>query len=524
MKFDTLILRFRDLVTADGETIAKHKEIIEHHEGEQPYVWWAWWSKGHEKLPFDELSPFKILANSTPQTLLLVDSGQKLVYTAVCTDIKFNVGDKKLTSPEESATPEYYRTRDYYAWFKFTKIEQTTPEVLHGYSYVNCKNLFRDDNEDYSNFDDKRIFSVKELIQQNRTMWFVRNAKETDRDNEIVLLNSEMIQPAHFSKRYYQSTGDTLMWLSDLHLADHVFPNDNQPSRSTLAEHLRECTQDKNIAALLISGDITSRGSEDGFRDAQNLLQDLNSSITLNSENILICPGNHDFAFKERLEDGLPEFISNTSEEAKLYSNFYRSVYHLPPNEYFACGKKLLLSSGHTLEIACLNSLRLQQYRNFEGHGYLSQEQLDFVANGMGWKDDCNNNKAIRIVMMHHHYLPTCYEEIVDVKRASSAVYDANRLMTWLAKMGVKLLLHGHKHTSFISSISCPSDSSAPSLECQNMKNIVVIGMGGTGAPNAENKFATMQFTNNKLVIEFHKLYSDKSSRDFVCQTIEIPL
>ena len=142
----------------------------------------------------------------------------------------------------------------------------------------------------------------------------------------------------------------------------------------------------------------------------------------------------------------------------------------------------------------------------------------------MGWKDDCNNSKAIRIVMMHHHYLPTCYEEIVDVKRASSAVYDANRLMTWLAKMEVKLLLHGHKHTSFISSISCPSDSSATSLECQNMKNIVVIGMGGTGAPNAENKFATMQFTNSKLVIEFHKLYSDKSSRDFVCQTIEIPL
>ncbi len=524
MSFDTLVLRFRDLVTADGETIAKHKEIIEKHEGEQQYVWWAWWSKGHEKLPFEDLSPFKLKANDTPQILFLVDSGQKLIYEATCTDIEFRPDGSKLFSPLADHTPEYYRTRDYYAWFKFTKIEEKTHDVLHNYSYVNCKNLFRDDNEDYRNFDGKRVFSIAELIQQNRTMWFVRKATETDRDNEIILLNSEIIQPTHFSKRYYQCTGDTLMRLSDLHLADHVFPVENQPGNPTLAEHLREYSQKQRVAALLISGDITSKGNPGGFQDAKNLLQDLNSSITLNSENILICPGNHDFAFKPPLENDHPEFISNTSEEAQAYSDFYRSIYHLPPNEYFACGKKLLLSSGHTLEIASLNSLRLQQYSNFEGHGYLSQEQLNFVASGMGWEEGCINNRAIRIVMMHHHYLPTCYEEAIDVTRASSAVYDANRLMTWLVKMGVHLLLHGHKHTSFISSISCPTNSSASFIELQSMKNITVVGMGGTGASGVENKFATLKFTANKLIIEFHKLHSNRTSMDSICQTIEIPL
>ena len=97
-----------------------------------------------------------------------------------------------------------------------------------------------------------------------------------------------------------------------------------------------------------------------------------------------------------------------------------------------------MLSSGHMLEIAALNSVILQQYPNFEGHGYLTQEQLDFVAKEMKWDDEENQN-AIRIVMMHHHYLPTCYAEAIDATRSSSVVYDADRLMSWLVKYQVKL-------------------------------------------------------------------------------------
>lgn len=35
---ETIVLRFRDLVTEENETISKHKKIIE----EKGYVWWAW--------------------------------------------------------------------------------------------------------------------------------------------------------------------------------------------------------------------------------------------------------------------------------------------------------------------------------------------------------------------------------------------------------------------------------------------------------------------------------------------------
>ena len=44
-----------------------------------------------------------------------------------------------------------------------------------------------------------------------------------------------------------------------------------------------------------------------------------------------------------------------------------------------------------------------QQYKDFEGHGFLSDKQLEYVANKMGWEENVQTN-SVRIVIMHHHY------------------------------------------------------------------------------------------------------------------------
>lgn len=250
--------------------------------------------------------------------------------------------------------------------------------------------------------------------------------------NEIVLLNSDYVQPNNFSKKYFQSHGSSLLWLSDLHLADSDFSVDNDETTKSLFEHIQGClsnVQDE-IGGLIITGDITSTAEKNGFEKATKLIDDLSRNYVFTNENIAICPGNHDFKFSQKdLDvDEKPKAVSKLY--TKAYSNFYKSVYNISPNEYYCCGKKILLSSGHVVEIVALNSLYLQQHQNFNGHGYLSEKQLNFVATEMGW----NNKKArnvIRIVMMHHHYLPVCYTEAIDVKRASSVVYDADRLMNW---------------------------------------------------------------------------------------------
>lgn len=519
--FETVILRFRDLVTEENGTIARHKAVIEQYG----YVWWAWWKKGNETLPAPEFSFLCVKAESTPVDLFLVDSGQNLVYRATCENVKLKFGER-IFSPEREKTPEYYQDQQYYAWFKFTRIEPCDEAELKEFTYVDCPSLFLDKNIDYSKFNNKKVYSITELVQQNRTVWFVRTALDTDLDNEIILLNSEIIQPTHFNAKYYQASGNTLLWLSDLHLSDNRFEFKNGRVHKTLAGHICEQIKTDNIAGLLISGDITSRAEPAGFELAKQLVKDLNNefSAPVFSENILICPGNHDFT-REGADLGYniaPDFIFNKPDNTSAFGEFYKSIYNIKPNRYFATGRKILLSSGHMLEIAALNSLILQQYPNFDGHGYLSNEQLDFVAEQMGWNNTENKN-AIRIAMMHHHYLPTCYTELIDVTRASSVVYDADRLMNWLVKHDVKLLLHGHKHKSLISRVEYPK-TPEDSITSESMHQIVVAGMGGTGSPTGQNKFATIQFTGNSVSIVFYNIYSDESEPDRVCQRAVLPL
>lgn len=520
MDFKTLILRFRDLDIAENETIKRHQSIID----EKDYVWWAWWKKGNEKTPQDEFGALNTQADNSPIEVFLVDSGQRKLYKALCAQIKANK-NKKIESPEKDATPDYYRNSNYHAWFKFTSITECVDDELRNYSYVNVDSLFSEGEVNYTCFDNKQIYSIKELIQQERTVWFVRESKDTDSQNEIVLLNSDYVQPNNFSKKYFQSHGSSLLWLSDLHLADSDFSVDNDETTKSLFEHIQAClsnSQDE-IGGLIITGDITSTAEKNGFEKATKLIDDLSRNYVFTNENIAICPGNHDFKFSQKdLDvDEKPKAVSKLY--TKAYSKFYKSVYNISPNEYYCCGKKILLSSGHVVEIVALNSLYLQQHQNFNGHGYLSEKQLNFVATEMGW----NNKKArnvIRIVMMHHHYLPVCYTEAIDVKRASSVVYDSDRLMNWMIKHDVKVLLHGHKHKSIVAQVTYPDTSLSNENNETQMKKISVIGMGGTGCKHTQNLFGTLGFDDNKLYIKFYQIYSDESSEDSEYQTIVLPL
>ena len=114
--------------------------------------------------------------------------------------------------------------------------------------------------------------------------------------------------------------------------------------------------------------------------------------------------------------------------------------------------------------------------------------------------------------------------EITDVNKASSVVYDADRLMKWLTKYNVKLLLHGHKHRSFAAQVSYPKEPGVDVLTADTLHRISVVGMGGTGAKGTDNKLATITFKNSEMIIEFYRLYSDQSSPDQKCQEVRIKL
>lgn len=529
MEFNTIILRFRDLVTEENGTIQRHQEIIKNKN----FVWWGWWNKGNEKVPFDE---FAVLKQKMKETLdlFLMDSGQKKLYIAKCCDMEYR-DEEKIESPEIDHTPDYYNNQSYYAWFKLTEIQGCDSTLVRNFSYINVNSVYVERGSNYSKFNNKRIYNIQEMIPQNRTLWFVRKyEEEKDSDYEIALVDVAVVEPHDFSGKYYETDSNSLLWLSDLHFGkENIFKVKIEDSTDvTMTMHIESaCKSEKSnieaerLGGMLITGDITSRGEEAGFEKAKELIKGLNRVLVrkLNAENIVICPGNHDLIRKEEeLGKSFPEKIWKSPDSIKAYKDFYFSIYNLNPNQYLACGRKLLMPCGRTIEIASLNSLILQQYRDFEGHGFLSKEQLEYVAEKMDWKGNEQTN-SIRIVMMHHHYLPTCFVEQVDVKKPSSVVYDAERLMQWLTKYNVKFLLHGHKHQAFIKKISNFEPHNG-TVNVNEPKNIYVIGMGGTGASQCDNKFATLTFKFDEVIVKYFRIYADNIEADRCVETIRIPL
>ena len=117
----TIILRFRDLVTDRGQTVAWHQAIIENPACGD--VWWGWWRKRDETVPDNVFRELAKRAKTCGFEAYLMDSGQELLYRVVCTDIKWDANLVEITSPDVIKTPEYYNQRKYLAWFQLSEIE-----------------------------------------------------------------------------------------------------------------------------------------------------------------------------------------------------------------------------------------------------------------------------------------------------------------------------------------------------------------------------------------------------------------
>ena len=116
-----LVLRFRDLSVARGDTIKEHRVIIAREEN----CWWGWWSRAYELSPCGWLVP-----PTLPRTVYLFDTDQDRVYAAECAEIRCD--EAELLSPAPLLTPDYYRNRRLKAWFRFTDVVAAEAQDILG--------------------------------------------------------------------------------------------------------------------------------------------------------------------------------------------------------------------------------------------------------------------------------------------------------------------------------------------------------------------------------------------------------
>ncbi len=528
--FTTAILRFRDLVTAPHDTVRLHKEIIDAAKG----VWWGWWSKAGERIPDDAFRQLSRLAHEgAGLDVFLMDSGTGRVYRAACRDLKWEISHERLASPNSAETPAYYREQHYLAWLRFSAIEPIDEAVLRKYSYVRVDDFFQQGASRYTPFYDKRVHSIQELLQQDRTIWFVRPSQDTDPIHEVALLDPRRITPMHFTKEFLESPSRTVLWISDPHLSadpHHGFPleSDNLGNKS-LGHAIEDACKDvahlEQVAAIWLSGDLTWRAAPPKFDLARKFIRRLNTWAKLDNYSYAVCPGNHDVRFSDDPADKTRPVAVAAAEATVSYAQFYEALFYVRPNDFLCCGRRYLLSASIPIEVVMLNSSLLQQTADhFQGHGFVGDDQLRYVAEQYGW-EEAPAARPVRILVVHHHLLPVTFRECPVGGRLYSVALDAEAVMRWAVRARVDLVLHGHMHQPFHSSITrrISLDDKGPE------HTIAIVGAGSAGVETSHlgevqrNTFAAITFHRDQVEIKMYSVSSSTPSSELWSILVPLP-
>jgi len=161
-----IVLRFRDIEVDLGETITKHRQIIEDHD----CCWWGWLSREYELNPHKELDALHTTltfgVTNGQYSIVLFDTGQGKLHLATCDDIK--TSKKKMYSPEVELTPDYYRGKRAPAWFRLRNITDLSPETIVGRT---CHAMPSASTECFTDLLGKEVKAVKDLRRQEVTLW-----------------------------------------------------------------------------------------------------------------------------------------------------------------------------------------------------------------------------------------------------------------------------------------------------------------------------------------------------------------
>jgi 3',5'-cyclic AMP phosphodiesterase CpdA len=497
---ETLILRFRDLVTSKGGTIKEHQEVIK----TKGHVFWGWWNKLGEQPPASAFEHLSDRASTTGLDVYLFDSGQNVVHRARCVRIHWAPPTvASMVTPDQAATPAYYKDQTYPAWFEFANIETLPrdPWPLSSLSYARVDELFSDGTSRFTQFYEKRIASAQELAQQNRTIWFVRSARSDDSAAELLLTKASPPDP--FLRRLIDSSSANLLWISDTHFSvdgHHAFPTDSKvnPTLGITIENALKDHDVRSLAGVMHTGDLTWKADPAEFREAARFLSWLRTTVPFDdTDPFSLCPGNHDLAFsidpskKEAVVDAAPP------KATAAYRAFYKDFFRADSNEYLSSGRRYLLAGALPVEVATLNSSLLQQSPNwFQGHGFVGEGQLRDAADRMGWtaRDEL---RSYRILMLHHHLMPATYRDDAIGGHIYSVALDAEAIVQWVVKHRVDLVLHGHMHEPFCARVSRPRELNSNTTEWHTFH---VAGMGSTGVERAHvgpvgvNTFGVLRF------------------------------
>ncbi len=210
-----------------------------------------------------------------------------------------------------------------------------------------------------------------------------------------------------------------LLHLTDFHFGEDIAKNFASGNNTyfeiadIVIEKLKLLKPNRIIVA--IGGDVANRSDKNRYLDAHKFMQHIEKALIQVQFDYIICPGNHDL--NRDLIDSFEDFNrfagQITKQERFMYSDEDTSMLFEAENWSFVTANSVWKRDTKLSEIE-INGLK----KNLES--------------------------AIHpiIILTHHHFIPIIPKDI-------SAIGNAYEVMKLCSHYNVKLVLHGHVHTSF---------------------------------------------------------------------------
>ena len=208
----------------------------------------------------------------------------------------------------------------------------------------------------------------------------------------------------------------TLVHISDLHFGDPKGVLNRDHVGRVLRALLRMAGQG---ALLMLSGDISFKGGEQGYGEASAALFQVLDDEGVPRNRIVVCPGNHDVV---KSAAGNSPFSAFDAWSARLRSD-----------------KRCTFSDAScrrvTFPEADFLVINTAHHADFE-YGFVDLPQMASVLAEMGLKPASGQP---RIALLHHHLIPFARDD-------HSTTRNAYAVLRALVRHGFSLVLHGHQH------------------------------------------------------------------------------
>jgi len=205
-----------------------------------------------------------------------------------------------------------------------------------------------------------------------------------------------------------------IIHLSDVHFGNNGPTFVNESIKKPLVKLLNEI---ESPVVLVISGDVTFKGSEAGFTEAKDFFDEILQSSNLDREHIIACPGNHDL----------------NAEESKPFTLFNNFIYSLRRDNTFDFSEKSFSSTViNGVFFLVINSA----YHLEHEYGLIDEEVFSYIKDKKEEIDGC----SFKVAITHHHFLNQFQGD-------TSVIRNGYPLLYALDKARFNLILHGHQHT-----------------------------------------------------------------------------